>query len=125
MKLSKKAVIVVGHGSKRKGFEAAMVRVAAKLRRGGKFGAVSCAYLGSASPSVPGAIARCVRRGAAEIVIVPYFVLAGDHVAEDIPEMVREAVKRYRGKAKIRLSPYLGYHAKIVSVIQERIRQAR
>ena len=101
-----------------------MVRVAAALRKK-KAGLVLCAYLGSASPSVPEAVARCVRRGAGEIVVVPYFVLAGDHVGEDIPAIVREAAEKHRGKVKIRLSPYLGYHEKIVSVVQERIRQAR
>ena len=124
MRSYKKAVIIVGHGSKRRGFEAAMVRVAGALRKK-RDGLVLCAYLGSASPSVPEAISRCVRRGAREIVVVPYFVLAGDHVARDIPEMVRQAAEKHRGKTKVRLSPYLGYHAKIVSVVQERIRQAR
>jgi len=125
VKSSKKAVIVVGHGSKEPGFEKAMVRVAGKLRREGKYGKVFCAYLGSAPPSLPEALSRCARRGLTDIIVLPYFILAGAHVVSDIPGLVGEAKKKYAGKVRIRLSPYLGYHEKIVSVVQERISQAR
>jgi sirohydrochlorin ferrochelatase len=120
----KRAVIVVGHGSKEPGFEKAMVKAAKALRRGGTFAPVVCAYLGSALPSLPEAVARCVRQGASEIIVAPYFVLAGAHVTKDIPALVREARKKYARRARVRLAPYLGYHEKIVSVIRERIAQA-
>lgn len=100
-----------------------MERVAAAFRRGGRFGVVLCAYLEITRPLIPEAIDRCVRKGAKEIVVLPYFLLTGRHVERDIPQIITGARKKYKGKATIKLAPYLGYHRKIVEVVRQRIRQ--
>ncbi len=127
MRSSKKrlSVVLVGHGSRARGFDAAMERVAATLRRGRFFGEVCCAFLEAAQPSIPDAINRCVERGAREVRVLPYFVLTGKHVLQDIPRMVHEASRRHADNAQIILCPYLGYHAKIVSVVKQRIGQGK
>ncbi len=116
-----RAIIIVGHGSKQKGFQAAMEKVAAVLRRGGEFGVVLCAYLEITKPSIPEAIGRCARKGAREIIVLPYFLLTGRHVERDIPRIIAEARKKHKGKARIKRAPYLGYHGKIVEVVKQRI----
>lgn len=100
-----------------------MIQVARRLRLG-SFREVTCAYLEINPPSIPEALLRAVRRGARDIRVLPYFVLAGNHVREDIPRIVRFEARRWKRKAKIRLCPYLGYHEKIVSVVKERIQHA-
>ena len=128
MKSSEKklvAAVLVSHGSKAPGFDSAMKRVAAALRRGKDFKEVCCAFLEVARPSIPEAIDRCVERGAKEVRILPYFVLTGKHVIHDIPEIVQEASHRHAQRAKIVLCPYLGYDSKIVSVVKRRLREGK
>ena len=116
------SVILVGHGSKAPGFDTAMKKVALRLRVQKLYREVRCAFLEVSSPSIPEAIDECVRKGAAEIRVLPYFVLTGKHVTRDIPRIVAVAAGKYRGKARVVLCPYLGYHEKIVSVVRERLR---
>ena len=125
MKSSKTAVLIVGHGSRIKGFEETMEKAAFALKREGRFFMVRCAYLEITTPSLFTAIRQCVKKGACEVRVLPYFLLMGNHVKSDIPRIVADARKKYRGQAKILLSPYLGFHEKIVAVIRERLKQAR
>ena len=121
MKKTLPAVVLVGHGSKTRGFDAAMRKVAAQLKRTGLYREVVCAFLEVTSPSIPEAILHCVQEGASAVKVLPYFVLTGKHVTRDIPLIVQEAAEKFRGRSSIILCPYLGYHPKIVSVVKERL----
>ena len=121
MRSSKPAVVLVGHGSKARGFDTAMRKVARALRREKRFGEVCCGFLEVSRPSIPHAIRSCVRRGAREVRVLPYFVLTGKHVTRDIPNIVAEAARRHRGRTRVVLCPYLGFHSKIVAVVKERL----
>ena len=115
----------MGHGSKARSFDSAMKRVAGALRKTGQYDRVLCAFLEVSRPSIPEAIELAVRHGAREIRVMPYFVLTGKHVQRDIPEIIREAVRRHSPAVRIVRCPYLGYHSKIVSVVRQRIREGR
>ena len=125
MKSSKTAVIIVGHGSRLKGFEKAMEKVAASLRKGRRFFLVQCAYLEITSPLISEAIDRCIQKGADEVRVLPYFLLMGNHVKFDIPAIIAGFRKKHRGKARVLLCPYLGFHEKIVAVVKERLQGVR
>jgi sirohydrochlorin ferrochelatase len=118
------AVVLVGHGSRVRGFERPMRRLAERLRSG-PYAAVRCAYLELARPSVSEAVDALARAGARRVTIVPYFLLGGRHVTEDIPEAVRLAKRRHRGNVVIALAPYLGFHERLVAVVERCIREAR
>ncbi len=117
----KPAVILVGHGSRQTRFSVAMEKVARGLKKDKKFLGVVCAYLEIAKPSIAEAIEVWARRGARQIRVLPYFVLSGRHVVSHIPEIIAEAKKKYRGKVKIKLCPYLGYDEALVALAKKRI----
>ncbi len=121
----KKALIIIGHGSKLKGFQRAMEEVARKIRNEKKYFIVLCAYLEITPPSIPGAIGRAVERGAKEIFVLPYFLLMGHHVKTDIPQIVSEARRKYSARVRIRLCPYLGYDDRLAEIVKRRIQEAR
>ena len=102
-----------------------MEKLAARLRQAGKHDFVSCAYLEITRPSIQESIDRFVQKGAKEVLVLPYFLLMGYHTKFDIPKIVSAQKKKYRQRARIKLCPYLGYHEKIVSVVQERLREAK
>ena len=102
-----------------------MVRVARDLAREKKYGKVVCAYLEITHPSILEAVDACAAEGAREIRLVPYFLLIGRHVTADIPNIAAEAAKKYSGRCRIRLAPYLGYHPNITAVVKEKIALAK
>ena len=118
------AVVLVGHGSKAKDFDGAMKKVARALRKG-PFASVCCAYLEINSPSIPEAVESAVRDGSREVRVLPYFLLSGRHIREDIPRIVSEERGRWKNKAKIVLCPYLGFDPRIVEVVRERVKHGR
>ncbi len=123
--MTKKAIVLVGHGSGLKGFEAPMKKVAAKLREKDGRRLVFCSYLKGVTPSVEEQVSRAVRRGANAIYVVPYFLLIGNHVRHDIPRMVRRVRSKWRGKARVILCPFLGYDPAIATVVEKRLKAAR
>jgi len=52
---------------------------------------VEAGFLELEEPSIPEALDRCVRQGATDICVMPYFLSAGRHVHEDIPGEVDKA----------------------------------
>ena len=102
-----------------------MEKVARRIKKGGGYFFVGCAYLEITPPSIGEAIEGCARKGADRIFILPYFLLKGRHTQSDIPRIVRQARKKYSGKVKVHLCQYLGYHEKIVEVVRKRIRETR
>ena len=119
----KRALLLVGHGSKRAGFQSAMERVASAIRKEGTFEFVECGYLEIAPPSIDDAVDQLVTRGATDIRVVPYFLQTGRHVVEDIPAVIARLKERYVSHATVILCPYLGYDDRIVAVVKERSRE--
>lgn len=114
-------MVLIGHGSKASGFEAPLKKVARDLSRTKRFRDVMPAYLEINEPSIEKAISRCVSRGAKIVKVLPYFLLLGSHVTQDIPSIVSALKKKYSGKAAVKLCPYLGYDRRISSLALKRL----
>ncbi|MCG3176778.1 MAG: Sirohydrochlorin cobaltochelatase [Candidatus Omnitrophica bacterium] len=119
---AKPAVVLVAHGSRAAGFDRPVKRLAASLRRDGRYHSVHVAYLEITAPDVATAIGQALSSGASSVRVLPYFLLGGRHVQEDLPRLCARARVLHRG-ADIKLCPYLGFHEKIVSVVHERLRR--
>ena len=117
-------MVVVGHGSKLKGFQHAMEQVARDIRKKAVFEKVLCAYLEITPPSIEEAVKQAVEFGAAEVRILPYFLLKGRHTQQHIPAIAAAVKMRYK-KVRIVLCPYLGYHPKIALAALERTGEVR
>jgi sirohydrochlorin ferrochelatase len=104
-----KSLLLVAHGSRRKASNEEIRGLAAVLseQAGSRFGHVACAFLEIADPSIPDGIEAALRAGASEVIVLPYFLSAGRHVAEDIPAEV-ERKRAEHPEALIRIAPYLG-----------------
>ncbi|MEA2176646.1 MAG: sirohydrochlorin ferrochelatase, partial [Blastocatellia bacterium] len=89
-----RAVLVVGHGSRRREANDD-VREAARLigERGG-FTLIAAAFLELEHPNIQDAFAQLVQQGASHIIVHPYFLSPGRHTRGDIPVEVLEAAKR-------------------------------
>lgn len=108
-----KALFIVAHGSRREASNnevRALTQEVARLCEKGEYQQVSCGFLELAEPLIPDGISELIESGADEVVVLPYFLSAGRHVAEDIPEEVAKARAKHPD-AQITIAPYLGGHS--------------
>ena len=105
----KKALVVVAHGSRREASNEEVRALAERLALmpGNEYDSVTAAFLELAEPLIPDGVVQAIDAGAQEVVVLPYFLSAGRHVASDIPAEVDKAVS-LRPNAHIRIAPYVG-----------------
>ena len=105
----KRALLLVAHGSRRGASNDEIRALAKRLssEHGTAFDMVEPAFLELAEPSIPDGIELCIQQGAKQVVVFPYFLSAGRHVAEDIPAEVRVKQEQYPDYA-IHVADYLG-----------------
>ena len=111
---------MLGHGSKAEGANQAMWQIAQLIKEKGGYEIVECAFLSLNPPFIHDGIERCVLQGAKEIILIPYFLLDGEHVRRDLPGKVSEEKGKYPGIEIILGSP-IGFHPKLAEIILERI----
>ena len=87
-----RCLLVIAHGSRRGESNDDFAAIAARLGEHGTnpFDVTRWAFLEVAEPSIPDAIDSCIDEGAQEIVVLPYFLSPGNHVARDIPDVLDE-----------------------------------
>mgnify|MGYP000591465527 CR=1 FL=1 len=119
-----RALLIVAHGSRRAESNEEVKKLTDQLRiriealSHADFGFVHCAFLELAEPSIAGGVHDCVGKGAEEVVVLPYFLSAGRHVAEDIPTIVEQLAATLPA-VKIRIAPYLGSSAGLSNLMLE------
>ena len=119
----KRAVILIGHGSRAAGADDDMERIAAELRRGKNGEAIEVCRMGGRGTPFAEVFTRCVRKGATEVVVMPYFLHFGVHLREDIPGMLREAAAGHPG-VRLVLGRHLGYDESLVALVARRLAES-
>jgi len=104
-----KALLIVAHGSRRQTSNEEVRQITAQVEKlaGDDFDWVGSGFLELAGPSIPQGIQQFIDAGATEVVVLPYFLSAGRHVAEDIPAQI-EQVQVLNPQVIITQTSYLG-----------------
>ncbi|VAX29819.1 Sirohydrochlorin cobaltochelatase CbiX(long) [hydrothermal vent metagenome] len=108
----KKAVLLVGHGSKDPEGNAEFEAFA-------KAAGMRYCMLDYVEPSLPRALSLLAAEGITDLAVIPYFLFAGGHVKNDIPKTIHIARKRYP-KMAIYLGEHLGLEKVLLEVCAER-----
>ncbi len=113
-----KCLLVVAHGSRRAESNEEIKRLTEKvaLLCADQFDRVECAYLELADPLIPDAIQSLADRGATSVLVVPYFLARGAHVASDIPEQVAIAQASVPS-VEVTVSDYFGAATEVPALI--------
>jgi sirohydrochlorin ferrochelatase len=119
----KRAILLIDHGSRRDEANALLDAVAEQVRKRTPESIVEVAHLEIKEPNIAEGIDACVRKGATQIVVHPFFLGPGRHTSEDIPEQVGRAASRYPN-IQIRISEPLGGHDAIIDVVLDRVSDA-
>lgn len=119
-----RAILLIDHGSRRAESNEQLEQVAQMVAGLAGDGAlVVASHMELAEPDVAAGFTECVRRGATEVVAVPYLLARGRHATEDIPRLVREAATAHPG-VTFRVADALGVHPGLGAVVLERVAQA-
>lgn len=104
-----KTLLLIAHGSRRAASNDEVRQLTERLNRisPAGFSGIETAFLELATPSIPEGLANCVAKGASEIVVFPYFLAAGTHVTQDIPEAI-ESFQTDHPHIKVSLTRHLG-----------------
>jgi sirohydrochlorin cobaltochelatase len=116
-------LLVVAHGSPTPAANAPIYELCAQLRATAGYQAVELSFLGLNEPLLGDALDTLANAGHRHIVVVPYFLQLGGHVAEDLPQIVGEAQLRHR-HTDIRLTQHLDYDLLLLDVLRQRIAEA-
>ncbi|MGV6825775.1 MAG: sirohydrochlorin chelatase [bacterium] len=123
--MSETALVFVAHGSRRKESNEEITELVTQLEAvcGDQFVCVTSAFLELAIPSIPDAVSKCIANGASRVVIYPYFLAAGRHVAEDIPRIASECRLQHPGTL-IDVARYTGQSGGLMEFLQQEITTA-
>lgn len=117
------AVVVLGHGSRNLAALEVLQKVASLLALQTGWTVVH-ASLGFNKPSLAEAVVSLYERGFRDILVAPYLLFAGNHVALDIPEQL-ESLLAAHPDLSVRLTDPLGLDLRLVSVLESRVRGVR
>ena len=114
------AILIVSHGSPRQeanqGFVAMVGRIALRLGQA----EVLPAFFSIARPSIEDRVAELAGHGARRIVLMPYFLCAGQHTSHDIPARLAECRRCFPG-VELELLPTLEGDPAVEDVVAERL----
>lgn len=118
----KKAIMLLGHGSKAPEANETLRKVARAVQEKGGYGMVLPAFLQMERPDFQEAIDTLVSRGFDDITVMPYFLYMGLHVTKDMPAEMEEARGKHPG-LKLAITQNLGFHDKLIDITVQRIEE--
>lgn len=117
------AVVVLGHGSRNPSAIEILEKVASLLALQTGW-TVAHASLEFNEPDLVEAAAELYGRGFRRILVAPYMLYAGNHVALDIPERLQSVLAAHPD-LRVDVTAPLGLDLRLVSVLETRVRSAR
>ena len=95
--MANNALIIVAHGSRKERSNEEVIALTQKVQTfaGYRYTFVKTAFLEFATPSLEESILECIHEGVSNIVILPYFLAYGNHVSQDIPNIVNTIQQQY------------------------------
>ena len=116
------AILLIAHGSRHSPANDDLHQLVERVAATGKYPIVEPAFLELAEPDIPSGGDRCVERGAARVLMVPYFLSEGIHLTRDLSAARDELQRRHPG-VEFRLGPPLGPDPLLDRLVKDRIRQ--
>ncbi len=118
-----RAIIILGHGSRVPEAAKNMEIVASLLKKKYDLQMVEVCHMSRLGPHYPETLARCVQRGATEVLVIPYFLNNGLHIRLDIPEMMKAGAEKYP-HVKMIFGKHLGFDPMYADIIYQRIQES-
>lgn len=115
------ALILIAHGSRRKASNEEIRCLVDKLRqKEHPYDLIEAAFLEMAEPNIHSVIDTLVENHYNEISCLPYFLAEGNHIKNDIPEIIEQATNKHT-HCQIHLLDYIGAHPGMLDLIVQQI----
>ena len=116
-------IIIVDHGSRRPQSNEMLEEIARLFaaRFAERYEVVEPAHMELAEPSIATAYARCVQRGATNVIVCPFFLGPGKHWTGDIPRLTAAAAADHPG-TRYHVTMPLGIDDLILDLLDKRAR---
>ncbi|MER3415581.1 MAG: cobalamin biosynthesis protein CbiX [Gemmataceae bacterium] len=119
----RRALLLIAHGSRRQEANADLYYFADEIRRRGAFDIVECSFLEMAQPDVLTGVCACLRQGAGQVILLPFFLSPGKHVCEDLQRLCQDLARHHPERSFVLAAP-LGRDPLLVDVILRRASEA-
>jgi len=119
----KTGIILLGHGSRREEANDEIRQLAGMIQEGDKNGCYKVAFLSFASPGLTDAAEELIEEGVNNIIVVPIFLVTGNHIKRDIPSKLL-LLKTSYPKVNFIMAKHFGTHPALIEIVQERIQTA-
>ena len=111
-----KALLLFSHGSVLCGSQRTLEHLASRLREQHAAPIIEIGFLNYSPPLFPEAFARCVEQGATEIIIVPYFLVAGKFVKVDLPRAIQEQREKFP-EVSVKIADAMRFHETLADAV--------
>jgi len=113
-----KALVIIAHGSRRSASNEEVRSLTDKIARtlNQEYAIVHTGFLELAEPLIPDVIEQCIKQGATDIKVLPYFLSSGRHVQEDVPREVKIIGSKFP-QVKLQILPHIGGLPQMVELI--------
>jgi len=123
MKTENTAIIILGHGSKVKKANTALLRIIRDIKSKGGLKIIEPSYLQLHDPNIQATVKKIVEKGCKKIVIVPFFLFMGNHVLRDIPNEIKRQAQLYKDVEFI-YAKNIGQDKRISDIVLDCIKEA-
>lgn len=120
---AKTGVIVISHGSRVKESEVIVLNAVRDLKSKLPSFKIVHAYLQMRLPDLTMSINKLARMKCRRIIIFPFFLLNGNHVKRDIPEILKKETKKHSG-IRFVFAKTISGDERITDIIAEKIMEA-
>jgi sirohydrochlorin cobaltochelatase len=118
------AIILFSHGSVLCGAGQNLAELAVRLRERGIAPIAEVGYLNYSEPRFIDTFRRCVEQGATHITVVPYFLVAGKFVKEDLPDVIARAQAEFPG-VEVQVADAIRFHPLLAEALLACANRAR
>lgn len=119
-----KGILILAHGSREKSTEQTLQAVVEQLKEINQKDIIETAYLQFAEIDLASGLDALQAKGVKEIVVIPYFLFAGVHIKEDIPQEIKDYQEKNKD-VRIIMGETLGADRRLAEILADRINAAR
>ncbi len=111
-------IVILAHGSQDKRWQLPFGESLTEMQARLGVDAVRIAYMEFIPPTLASVAQEAARDDKRELLVLPFFLAAGAHLAADIPAQVAEASRRFP-RLRITLAPPIGEHPRVKALFRE------
>ncbi len=116
MNQAKKHILLAAHGSKNSLANEEVCNIAQQLELNLANHCILPCFLELATPSIDQALDTCIQQNIHKIYLLPYFLVQGRHLQQDIPQII-ESKRKAHPHVEIILLDYLGSEKNVLDVL--------